>query len=303
MYLVYYLIRLLVLGLIAGHHEANRREQLRAQQPAPPPLPVANLAATPRATPPELAQTHAFRKPWARPRKQIRSRAELIGTPRERARDLVGAMLLSPLVIGVLFFIYALVNNTAVNSVDQWNLPDAVVSNRDTSFAYSIWAASVTILAAWAALILGKIWESRAGEPILRRFSLLVVGLLIGGCSLGLASWLGLSFYNGSEWRELSIWNNALNGRSQNQEQMLLSMASLGITFALIAWWHQCDPLRTKRFSFIMLGLSLLMAFLTHLFLPFMQPWGLLIIGVMSVTLQLTSRWVPLDQRQKIEVS
>jgi hypothetical protein len=52
-----------------------------------------------------------------------------------------------------------------------------------------------------------------------------------------------------------------------------------------------------------MLVLSLLMAFGTHVFLPFMQPWGLLIVGVMSVTLQLTSRWIPHDQRQKIEVS
>ncbi len=44
-----------------------------------------------------------------------------------------------------------------------------------------VWAASLTVLGTWAALVLGKIWESHAGEPILRRFTMLVVGLLLGG--------------------------------------------------------------------------------------------------------------------------
>lgn len=300
-YLGYYIIRALILGLSAGHQEAKRRDQIRAQQP--PPLPLATAETIPHVTPAELAKPANFRKPWARPKKQIRPRRELIGTPRERARDLFGSLFLSPLVIGVLFLLYALVNSAAVNSVDQWNLPDAVVSYRDTSFAYSIWAATVTIFATWAALILGKIWESQPGEPILRRFTLLVVGLMLGACAWVLAGWLGLAFENTREWRELSIWGKAHYWQALDQQMMMASVASLGITFALIAWWHQVDPLRSKRFSLMMLALSLLVAFGTHVFLPFMQPWGLLIIGVMSVTLQLTSRWIPLDQRQKIEVS
>ncbi len=286
-YLVYYLVRSLIVGLIAGHHEANRRDQVRAQQP--PPLPMAASAdAAPRAATPELAKTQDFRKPWHRPKKQLRPRAELIGTPRERARDLFGSLLLSPLVIGVLFFLGSLVN-----------LNDASGDHLGTT----VWAATITILGTWAALIFGKIWESQSGEPILRRFTMLVVGLLLGGCSWLLAGWLGLTFDNAREWRELSFWGAVQHWQALDQRMMLTSVASFGITFALIAWWHQCDPLRTKRFSFIMFGLSLLMAFLTHLFLPFMQPCGLLIVGVMSVTLQLTSRWIPQDQRQKIEVS
>jgi hypothetical protein len=285
LYLVYFLIRSLVLGIVAGHHEANRREQIAAQQP--PPLPTANAAATPRAVQPELSKTAEFRKPWARPKKQLRPRAELIGTPRERARDLVGSLLLSPLVIGVLFFLCSLLMMRDMPG-DQ--------------LGQAVWAVAVTIVATWASLIFGKICESHTGEPILRRFSLLVVGLLVGGFACLLGGWLGPMFDNAPVWRELSVWDNAGNYR-RPYEMMLLSVASFGITFALIAWWHQCDPLRTKRFSFIMLALSLLVAFLTHLFLPFMQPWGLLIVGVMSVTLQLTSRWIPHDQRQKIEVS
>jgi hypothetical protein len=284
-YLVYFAVRALVLGLVAGHHEANRRDQLRAQQP--PPLPAASLDAAPRTVQPELAQTHAFRKPWARPKKQLRPRAELIGTPRERARDLVGSLLLAPLVIGVLYLLFMLVTQPQLY-VDDWGRV--------------VWAASLTLLGTWAALVLGKIWESHPGEAILRRFTMLVVGLGLGGAAWLLAGWLGLLFSNDKEWRNLSFWDNAANYQ-RPYESMLLSIASFGITFALIAWWHQCDPLRTKRFSFIMFGLSLLMAFITHIFLPFMQPWGLLIVGVMSVTLQLTSRWIPHEQRQKIEVS
>lgn len=286
MYLVYYLIRSLVVGLMAGHHEANRRDQVRAQQP--PPLPAASLEAAPRAVAPELTKTHEFRKPWARPKKQLRPRRELIGTPRERARDLFGSLVLSPLVIVVLFFLCSLLNLRDIPS--------------DLT-AYAAWAMTLTILGTWTALIFGKIWESQPGEPILRRFSMLVAGLLLGVCSWGLIGWLGLTFDNAQEWRELSLWGKNYHWQTIDQRMMLTSVASFGITFALIAWWHQVDPLRTKRFSFVMLGLSLLMAFLTHVFLPFMQPWGLLIIGVMSVTLQLTARWIPHDQRQKIEVS
>lgn len=284
-YAVYYPIRLVILSLIAGHHEANRREQVRAQQP--PPLPT-TPAAAPRVVTTELAKTHDFRKPWARPKKQLRPRRELLGTPRERARDLVGSLLLSPLVIGVLFFLCSL--------LDMHDLPG-------DRLGHMAWAVTLTIVGTWAALIFGKLWESHPGEPVLRRFSLLVVGLLLGGCSWVLAGWLGLTFDNAREWKELSFWGSAHHWQALDERMMLTSVASFGITFALIAWWHQVDPLRTKRFSFVMFGLSLVMAFATHIFLPFMQPWGLMIIGVMSVTLQLTSRWIPHDQRQKIEVS
>jgi len=285
-YLVYYLIRSLVLGLVAGHHEANRRDQLRAVQP--PPTLAASYDAAPRAPQPELAQTHAFRKPWARPKKQLRPRTELIGTPRERTRDLVGSLLLSPIVIGVLYLLYILAMQQRM-SVEQ--------------FGTVVWAASLTVLGTWTALVLGKIWESHPGEAILRRFTMLVVGLLLGGISWLMAGWLGLTFDNASAWRELSVYGKNQHWQALDAEMMLTSVASFGITFALIAWWHQVDPLRTKRFSLIMLALSLLVAFGAHVFLPFMQPWGLLIVGVMSVTLQLTARWIPTDQRTKIEVS
>ncbi len=281
-YLVYYLIRSLVLSLVAGHHEANRRDQL----PSAAALHVPSAGANVGAATPVLAKTADFRKPWQRPKKRLRPRPELLGTPRERARDLFGSLLLSPLVIGVLFFLGSLLNLREMPS---------------DRLGHTAWAVCVTILGTWAALIFGKLWESHPGEPILRRFSLLVVGLLVGGCAWLLAGWLGLTFDNAPEWRELSMLDAARYG--QAWDPRLTSIASFGITFGLIAWWHQCDPLRTKRFSFVMLGLSLLMAFATHVFLPFMQPWGLLIVGVMSITLQLTSRWVPTEQRHKLEVS
>ncbi len=307
-YLGYYVIRALILGLSAGHQEAKRRDQIRAQQP--PSLPSATAETIPHITPADLAKTTNFRKPWMRPKKQLRPRRELIGTPRERARDLFGSLFLSPLVIGVLFFLCSLLN-VSENTSDLFSYlvldPKERLLNAGNGsgdpLVWNMWAMAVTILATWAALILGKIWESRAGEPILRRFTMLVTGLLIGGCSWVLASWLGLSFYNSSEWRELSVWHNSMTFRRLEDQVMLPGIAYCGVVFALIAWWHQCDPLRTKRFSWIMLFLSLLVAFGTHVFLPFMQPWGLLIVGVMSVTLQMTSRWIPTDQRQKIEVS
>jgi hypothetical protein len=285
-YLGYYIVRSLFLGLVAGHREANRLDQVRAQQP--PPTTLISAAAIPLAAQADLAKTTNFRKPWLRPKKQLRPRRELLGTPRERARDLFGSLLLSPLVIGVLFFLCSLLNLR--------NMPGE-------RLGHTIWAACVAVLGTWAALIFGKIWESNPGEPILRRFTMLVAGLMIGGCSWILAGWLGLAFENSHEWRELSMWGSAHYWQALDQRMMMTSVASFGITFALIAWWHQVDPLRSKRFSFVMLGMSLLFAFLTHVFLPFMQPWGLLIIGVMSVTLQLTSRWVPTEQRQKVEVS
>ncbi len=67
-----------------------------------------NVNDATRAATSDLAKDARISQPWARPKKQLRPRAELIGTPRERTRDLVGSLLLSPIVIGVLFLLYIL---------------------------------------------------------------------------------------------------------------------------------------------------------------------------------------------------
>jgi hypothetical protein len=65
-----------------------------------------------------------------------------------------------------------------------------------------------------------------------------------------------------------------------------------GAVFFTIGWWKQVDPLRSSRLRIAPIVTSLLAAWIWSAVLGFPQPWGLMLVGAISVSTQLSAPWL-----------
>ena len=148
------------------------------------------------------------------------------------------------------------------------------------------WLAIVGTLASWPVLVLGKVWEGRRGEPILRRFLLGLTGLAVGGIAYLLASHLFVPLPE--------LMGNYSNVRSVNSTGIQIPEAStfllyFALNFALLRWWRLVDPRRSHRLSLWSLFVACIVAFGISIPLEFPQPWGVIVIAITSLSIQLAS--------------
>ena len=66
-------------------------------------------------------------------------------------------------------------------------------------------------------------------------------------------------------------------------------MAYFGALYAVIRWWRQADPLRSTRLSIWTTGWCVLAAWLVDMMWQFPQPWGVMVIAIISTSVQLAS--------------
>ena len=93
---------------------------------------------------------------------------------RDRITELVGSLLLSALVAAATLVVVVLVNSfRSTTTVEQ-----------------GAWLLLSAIAGSWTILIPSKFWEGTRGEPALRRFTLMVLGLGLGAFAFGVANLL-----------------------------------------------------------------------------------------------------------------
>jgi eukaryotic-like serine/threonine-protein kinase len=203
--------------------------------------------------------------------------AMVLKPPRERIAELIGSLLGSAFAAAVM---------SAVMVLLQGFLAD--VDIRPEHFA---WLLLVGMAGSWAVLIPSKLWEGIRGEPMLRRFVMMVLGMGIGLVAFGVSDLLMVrlpvgSVYPHSGYRLPSSFF-ALDGRPL----MLAYVACFGTLFLLMRWWLQADPLRSTRLSLLTLLLSVCVAGLIALAWQFPQPWLPMAAATISVSVQLASPW------------
>jgi hypothetical protein len=152
------------------------------------------------------------------------------------------------------------------------------------------WFALTGSLGAWGVLVLSKLWEGTRGEPALRRFAMLVVGLGLGAGSFGLDQLLmvRLPFQNSirpARWHVDWDFYNRLDGAPHLEAYL----AYFGLMFFLVPWWRQADPLRPSRVSLGSLAWTLVVAWSLQLICPFPQPWGTIVATIISLSVQLAT--------------
>ena len=95
----------------------------------------------------------------------------------------------------------------------------------------------------WAVLIPSKLWEGNYGEPSLRRFTLMVVGLGVGmlACVAADALLVDLRPATGLPHPTLSSFGAGFCA-ADGRPLMMSYVACFGTLFFLIRWWRQTNP-------------------------------------------------------------
>ncbi len=222
-----------------------------------------------------------------KPKRQWREQAAaalVVKTPRERLAELAGSMMLAAAVSAAMS-ILAILFSGAPSEKEQF-----------------AWLAVVSVGGAWAILIPAKFWEGSQGDHTVRRFALLIAGLLVGGLAYAAADTLMIKF------PEISAPN--INIKSVNIKQLhsfygvkdgsplwQAYLAYFALLFPVLRWWRQADPLRWTRLSVWTTAVCVCVAWLVSQMVHFPQPWGMMVAAIISISVQLASPFVPQHAR------
>ena len=121
--------------------------------------------------------------------------------------------------------------------------------------------------------------------------------MFLGGVGVGTLAYLTAVFLNISlaDFHHIASspnWPWVVPGSQLSLEHFAVSYGAL---FAIFSWWKQADPLRLHRISLIDAIACAVVAWLLPI-VPF--PLGIMTVATVSITVQASSPWMSLDQRQ-----
>jgi hypothetical protein len=204
--------------------------------------------------------------------------AFVLKSARERFTDLVGSLLAGALVALAMCVVMVLVSSY----LDKPPAPELCA-----------WLALAGIAGTWAVLVPAKFWEGTRGEPMLRRFILMVVGLGLGLLAFFAAQTLLVQLPFESKLPSPGYRLPPSFYGARGQPLVMAYMAVFAGLLAVLRWWRQADPWRTSRLSLGFMIVSVAMAAVVAGVLKFPQPWLMMVAGIMSVSVQVASPWVP----------
>lgn len=208
----------------------------------------------------------------------------------DRVTELVGSLLVGALACIVLNLLgFALASGVLGSgeldlSVESW--------------ANFTWLSLNSIVGCWALLTISKNWETKAGNPWLRRAGMIGTGLAIGA----------IAFYSAGSFN-INLTELALEdyqARESNQfmirglPTLLAYLVFFAVLFGILRWWKQTDPLRKTRLSVLSVSLCLIWAtVLSHVFNVPLTGCCILAV-VVSVGVQLAAPWLHPNKREEI---
>ena len=249
--------------------------------------PVAVTAAT--STPQyQNAATPQYRcEGWRNLSAEQQGRAALrMRTFGDRAGELSGSLLTAAIV-------------SAVLAVIMLALAELPLSGSTATVGEGVWLWLVTTLCAWAVLIGGKFMESSLGEPIRRRFSMLVVGMLVALVAFGLSQFLMIDMVTMSahEAAQYPQWQRSMLEAGTGAPLLPAYLAFFGAVFATVGWWKQTDPLRSSRLAVGRLVTTGVIGLIWMQIWPFPGPWGYYLPVAIAVAVQLSAPWLNKQDR------
>ena len=228
---------------------------------------------------PDIRQQRRQELKAARKRFERAVPALVLGTPRERVAELLGSLLLSSLVAVAMTVVMAMVSSYFNNDIPQ---PEQCA-----------WLLLITIAGAWTVLIPSKFWEGSYGDPALRRFVMMVLGMGLGELAWLFARIFMVALPPSPQSANFSThYNLPQNFYGFDGRPMLMAyLACFGLLFCVLRWWTQADPLRGKRLRLWSVLVTVIIAHVIAMFLKFPQPWLPMVAGAISVSVQLSSPW------------
>ncbi|WP_246114323.1 serine/threonine-protein kinase [Rubripirellula tenax] len=158
------------------------------------------------------------------------------------------------------------------------------------------WMAIVVLMASFAILGLGKLWEREDGEGLPRRIALAGIGGGVGAGAFAMHQFLMLPLDVGL-MRDIDA--SALPQAFYTDGGIPMGsamMAHYALLFAVLRWWKPVDPLRRTRLSVWAVAVAVVAEWGVHQVLPIPQPMGMLVAGGIAIAVQMSAPWV--NQRQ-----
>jgi arginine exporter protein ArgO len=171
-------------------------------------------------------------------------------------------------------------------------------------WAFYAWSVIVSVVATWSLLIVGKSWEHRQGDAVVRRFVMLCVGVVVGLFAFFAAGYLHLG-WDLQAWvgePELSPFP-ADTFLEDGAPKLLGSVLFFSGLFLVLRWWRQADPVRRTRLSIWSVGLCLVWGMLIGQFFHFPLPWSCVLAVMISIATQVSSPWLTPEQRHHLIAS
>ncbi len=245
-------------------------------------------AAAPSPAPPVIAKyvgpgkQTSFWQPWHRGQSPT---LPPVGTPRQRAAELLGSMLFGAVVAGIVALV--LVIFRGANSDGGPIEPNQYA-----------WLTLSAILAAWSIMIPAKLWEGQIYEPALRRFFMLVVGLGVGLAAYGIYAALfvrlNTSLHDEHFRAIIDDYRGSALGRffaPDGSPLLPAFLAYFGVLWLIQRWWRLADRLRPRRFTFWLTAGACFWSMVASLLTHFPVGWGLMLALTVAITVQLASPW------------
>ncbi len=278
----YRLVRWVVLA--SSPHQPAAGHSTGAQ-PGPRPG-VAGLAGQPRARGPAQAPPMHRGSPFqpgGRPRRLVprmtepAARALVLKPARERVTELMGSLLGGALVALAMCLVMVLISSF------QGGPP---------RLEHCAWLGLVSVIGTWAVLVPAKFWEGTRGENVLRRFTMMVIGLGVGLAAFAVATSLMVYLPAGRGFPEGPHYRLPPSFYAPDGHPLAMAyLASFGTLMLVLRWWRQADPLRPARLSFWSLLATVVVASVVAAVWHFPQPWLVMVAATMSVAVQLASPW------------
>ncbi len=197
-----------------------------------------------------------------------------------RATDLIGSLLVAAAVTAAMCVVMLLI---------------AAYRGMPLQIEQCAWLYLVSLAGAWLVLIAAKFWEGSRGERMLRHFILMIVGFGLGLAAFGVAEVFLVrlpSDHDLSTDRAATHW--VPPAFYQDGRPMAMAyMAAFATLLAVLRWWLDADPLRSTRLSLWSLLVTVVFAHFIATAWQFPEPWLMMVAACMSVSVQLSSPWVP----------
>ncbi|MCH2202643.1 MAG: serine/threonine protein kinase [Fuerstiella sp.] len=166
---------------------------------------------------------------------------------------------------------------------------------------HAVFFGSVTMLGAWALLILSKLREGRPAEVFMRRVMQGAFGLGVGFLAAGLQNYLMLSddpllHFPDSDGKPWVVGRIHLADGS-GYPTLSAFMMFFGILFAARRWWWQADSFRKSRFRISSTLVTLLAGAVVAGLLQFPGALGATWALAISAVVQLSAAWTPQAER------
>ena len=202
--------------------------------------------------------------------------ALVLKSRRERAADLMGSLIIAAVVTALVSLV--------IYGIYYPRIP----------VEQAVAMAIIGALGAWGVLLPAKLWEGTGGDALLRRVTMVAMGMWIGVCAYLVNNTLFVTLtYDilfGTNRGKLGFID--IGYRPQDGAPLVSAyMIYFGALFLLVRWWRQADPLRPSRLRLWPMACTVVAALLPSLLIRFPQPWGMYMGAIISLAVQLASPW------------